>query len=364
MEENLKLVHLNDVNVGLAAKMVPFAGYNMPVIYSNLIQEHLCVRSNVGVFDVSHMGEFFLKGEKALDLIQYVCSNDASKLVDGKVQYSCLPNEEGGIVDDLLVYRINATEYLLVVNASNIEKDWNWISSKNTFGVEMTNCSDEYSLFAVQGPNAIKALQKLTSVDLSSMEYYSFTFGEMAGIKDVIISNTGYTGAGGFEIYVKNESALAMWNAIFEAGAEFEMKPVGLGARDTLRTEMGYCLYGHDIDDTTSPIEAGLSWITSFNKEFIAKDIHQQIKENGPAKKLVGFEMIDRGIPRQHYPILNESGNAIGEVTSGTQSPSLNLGIGMGYVKSDLAKVGNEIFISIRDKSLKAKIVKMPFVKK
>jgi aminomethyltransferase len=219
-------------------------------------------------------------------------------------------------------------------------------------------------LFAVQGPNAIKALQKLTSVDLSSMEYYSFTFGEMAGINDVIISNTGYTGAGGFEIYVKNESALAMWNAIFEAGAEFEMKPVGLGARDTLRTEMGYCLYGHDIDDTTSPIEAGLSWITSFNKEFIAKDIHQQIKENGPAKKLVGFEMIDRGIPRQHYPILNESGNAIGEVTSGTQSPSLNLGIGMGYVKSDLAKVGNEIFISIRDKSLKAKIVKMPFVKK
>ncbi len=364
MEENLKLVHLNDVHVGLGAKMVPFAGYNMPVIYSNLIQEHLCVRSNVGVFDVSHMGEFFLKGEKALDLIQYVCSNDASKLVDGKVQYSCLPNEDGGIVDDLLVYRINATEYLLVVNASNIEKDWNWISSKNTFGVEMSNRSDEYSLFAVQGPNAIKALQKLTSVDLSSMEYYSFTFGEMAGIKDVIISNTGYTGAGGFEIYVKNESALAMWNAIFEAGAEFEMKPVGLGARDTLRTEMGYCLYGHDIDDTTSPIEAGLSWITSFNKEFIAKDIHQQIKENGPAKKLVGFEMIDRGIPRQHYPILNESGNAIGEVTSGTQSPSLNLGIGMGYVKSDLAKVGNEIFISIRDKSLKAKIVKMPFVKK
>lgn len=364
MEDNLKKVHLNDVHVGLGAKMVPFAGYNMPVIYSNLIQEHLCVRSNVGVFDVSHMGEFFLKGEKALDLIQYVCSNDASKLIDGKVQYSCLPNETGGIVDDLLVYRINETEYLLVVNASNIEKDWNWITSKNTFGVEMTNKSDEYSLFAVQGPNAIKTLQKLTSVDLSGMEYYSFTFGEMAGIKEVIISNTGYTGAGGFEIYVKNESALAMWNAIFEAGREFEIKPVGLGARDTLRTEMGYSLYDHDIDDTTSPIEAGLSWITSFNKDFIAKDFHQKIKENGPTKKLVGFEMIDRGIPRQHYPILDEVGNVIGEVTSGTQSPSLNLGIGMGYVKSDLAKIGNEIFISIRDKSLKAKIVKMPFVKK
>ena len=364
MEENLKKVHLNDVHVGLGAKMVPFAGYNMPVIYSNLIQEHLCVRSNVGVFDVSHMGEFFLKGEKALDLIQYVCSNDASKLVDGKVQYSCLPNETGGIVDDLLVYRIKENEYLLVVNASNIDKDWNWIQSKNSFGVEMHNASDDYSLFAVQGPNAIKALQKLTSVDLSAMEYYTFTVGEMAGIKDVIISNTGYTGAGGFEIYVKNESALQMWNAIFEAGAAFDIKPVGLGARDTLRTEMGYCLYGHDIDDNTSPIEAGLSWITSFNKEFVAKAHHQQIKENGPTKKLVGFEMIDRGIPRQHYPILDESGISIGEVTSGTQSPSLNLGIGMGYVKSDLAKVGNEIYISIRDKSLKAKIVKMPFVKK
>jgi len=364
MEEQLKKVHLNDVHVGLGAKMVPFAGYNMPVIYSNLIQEHLCVRSNVGVFDVSHMGEFFLKGEKALDLIQYVCSNDASKLVDGKVQYSCLPNETGGIVDDLLVYRIGTNEYLLVVNASNIEKDWNWIQSKNLFGVEMYNASDEYSLFAVQGPNAIKALQKLTTVDLSAMEYYTFTFGEMAGIKDVIISNTGYTGAGGFEIYVKNESALNMWNAIFEAGAEFEIKPVGLGARDTLRTEMGYCLYGHDIDDTTSPIEAGLSWITSFQKEFVAKAHHLQIKENGPTKKLVGFEMIDRGIPRQHYPILDEVGNLIGEVTSGTQSPSLNIGIGMGYVKSDVAKVGNEIYISIRDKSLKAKIVKMPFIKK
>lgn len=364
MEENLKKVHLNDVHVGLGAKMVPFAGYNMPVIYSNLIQEHLCVRSNVGVFDVSHMGEFFLEGEKALDLIQYVTSNDASKLVDGKVQYSCLPNETGGIVDDLLVYRIKENSYLLVVNASNIEKDWNWISSKNTFGVNMKNASDEYSLFAVQGPNAIKVLQKLTDVNLSEMEYYTFKIGAMAGIQEVIISNTGYTGAGGFEIYVKNSDALNMWNAIFDAGAELEIKPVGLGARDTLRTEMGYCLYGHDIDDNTSPIEAGLSWITSFNKDFIAKDIHQKIKENGASKKLVGFEMIDRGIPRQHYPILDENGKQIGEVTSGTQSPSLNIGIGMGYVQSDLAKIGNEVFISIRDKSLKAKIVKMPFVKK
>jgi len=364
MEENLKQVHLNDVHVGLGAKMVPFAGYNMPVLYTNLIQEHLCVRSNVGVFDVSHMGEFFLSGTKALDLIQYVCSNDASKLVDGKVQYSCLPNETGGIVDDLLVYRIQENEYLLVVNASNIEKDWNWISSKNTFGVEMKNASDEYSLFAVQGPNAINALQKLTAVNLSEMEYYSFKIDEMAGIPDVIISNTGYTGAGGFEIYVKNENALAMWNAIFEAGAEFEMKPVGLGARDTLRTEMGYALYGHDIDDTTSPIEAGLGWITSFKKDFIAKDIHQKIKEEGPKKKLVGFEMIDRGIPRQHYPIQDVDGNVIGEVTSGTQSPSLNLGIGMGYVSTENAKIGTEIMIAIRDRVLKAKIVKTPFLNK
>ncbi len=362
MSEQLKRVHLNDTHVALGAKMVPFAGFNMPVLYSNLIDEHICVRQQVGVFDVSHMGEFYLKGEKALDLIQYVCSNDASKLVDGKVQYSCLPNDQGGIVDDLLVYRIKENEYMLVVNASNIEKDWNWISSHNTFGVEMTNQSDEYSLFAVQGPKAILALQKLTDVDLSSMPYYSFKIGQMAGIDDVIISNTGYTGAGGFEIYVKNEQALAMWNAIFEAGADLGIKPIGLGARDTLRTEMGYCLYGHDIDDTTSPIEAGLGWITSFNKEFIASNIHAKIKAEGAKKKLVGFEMIDRGIPRQHYPIVNESGDAIGEVTSGTQSPNLSKGIGMGYVKAEYAKVGTEIFVQIRDKSLKAVIVKMPFI--
>ena len=363
MEENaLQFVHLNDTHVGLGAKMVPFAGFNMPVLYTNLIEEHVCVRNNVGVFDVSHMGEFLLKGEKALDLIQYVCSNDASKLTDGKVQYSCLPNATGGIVDDLLVYRVNAHEYYLVVNASNIEKDWNWISSHNTFGVEMTNRSDDYSLFAVQGPNAQSVLQKLTDVNLSEMPYYTFKIGNMAGFSEVIISNTGYTGAGGFEIYVENKNALSMWNAIFKAGESVGIQPVGLGARDTLRTEMGYCLYGHDIDDTTSPIEAGLGWITSFNKDFIMKDFHSAIKSAGPKKKLVGFEMIDRGIPRQHYPILNAAGEVIGEVTSGTQSPNLSKGIGMGYVETSQSAVGLEIFISIRDKSLKAQIVKMPFI--
>ena len=363
MEENaLQFVHLNDTHVGLGAKMAPFAGFNMPVLYTNLIEEHVCVRNNVGVFDVSHMGEFLLKGEKALDLIQYVCSNDASKLTDGKVQYSCLPNATGGIVDDLLVYRVDAHEYYLVVNASNIEKDWNWISSHNTFGVEMTNRSDDFSLFAVQGPNAGSVLQKLTDVNLSEMPYYTFKIGNMAGFSEVIISNTGYTGAGGFEIYVENKNALSMWNAIFKAGESVGIQPVGLGARDTLRTEMGYCLYGHDIDDTTSPIEAGLGWITSFNKDFIMKDFHSAIKSAGPKKKLVGFEMIDRGIPRQHYPILNAAGELIGEVTSGTQSPNLSKGIGMGYVETSQSAVGLEIFISIREKSLKAQIVKMPFI--
>ena len=359
MEELLQ-VHLNDTHVALGAKMVPFAGYNMPVLYTNLIEEHHCVRNNVGVFDVSHMGEFFLSGEKALDLIQYVTSNDASKLVDGKVQYSCLPNATGGIVDDLLVYKIRDNEYLLVVNASNIDKDWNWISEHNTFGVNMVNASNDYSLFAVQGPKAAGVLQRLTSVDLASMPYYTFKIGQMAGFDDVIISNTGYTGAGGFEIYVKNENALAMWNAIFAAGEPEGILPVGLGARDTLRTEKGYCLYGHDIDDTTSPIEAGLGWITSFNKDFIMKDHHAAIKAAGPSKKLVGFEMIDRGIPRQHYPIVNAAGDVIGEVTSGTQSPTLAKGIGMGYVAT--SHTDAEIFISIRDKAVKASIVKMPFL--
>ena len=358
----MKTVALNDLHVSLGAKMIEFAGYNMPVLYTNLIQEHLAVRNSVGVFDVSHMGEFMLKGEKALDLIQLVTSNDASKLTDGKVQYSCMPNDKGGIVDDLLVYRWNENEYYLVVNASNIEKDWNWISQHNTFGVEMKNVSDELSLLAVQGPNAIKTLQKLTNVDLSDMEYYTFCGGTMAGCEDVIISNTGYTGAGGFEIYVWNKDARKMWDAIFEAGAEFGILPAGLGARDTLRLEKGFCLYGNDINDETSPIEAGLGWITKFTKPFVMHEHHQAIKTNGPTKKLVGFEMIDRGIPRQHYPIKDAQGNLIGEVTSGTQSPSLNKAIGMGYVSTAYSKSDQEIFIEIREKLVKAKVVKVPFL--
>jgi len=358
----MKYVALNDLHASLGAKMIEFAGYNMPVLYTNLIQEHLAVRNSVGVFDVSHMGEFRLKGPKALDLIQSVTSNDASKLFDGKIQYSCLPNDKGGIVDDLLVYRWNAEEYYLVVNASNIEKDWNWISQHNTFGVEMVNMSDDMSLLAVQGPNAIKALQKLTAVDLGSMEYYSFKVGTLAGIDEVIISNTGYTGAGGFELYAMNKDARKLWDAVFEAGKEFNIIPVGLGARDTLRLEKGFCLYGHDIDDATSPIEAGLGWITKFTKKFTNSEYHKSLKENGVKKKLVGFEMIDRGIPRQHYKIKDASGNEIGEVTSGTQSPSLNKGIGMGYVKTDFSKLDTEIFIEVREKLLKAKVVKVPFL--
>jgi aminomethyltransferase len=361
--EQLKFVHLNDLHISLGAKMVPFAGYSMPVLYTNLIQEHLAVRNAVGVFDVSHMGEFVVKGERATEFLQYVTSNDVSALYDGKVQYSCFPNDKGGIVDDLLVYRWNENEYYLVVNASNIEKDWNWLQQNNTFGVEMENISDGLSLFAVQGPKAIDALRKLTDLDLDSMEYYCFKAGQIAGIEDVLISSTGYTGAGGFEIYVWNKDAEAMWKAVFEAGAEFGIVPVGLGARDTLRTEMGYCLYGNDIDDTTSPIEAGLGWITKFNKEFIMSDFHKKIKENGSTKKLVGFEMIDRGIPRQHYEIMDATGNIIGEVTSGTQSPSLNKGIGMGYVAKEFSKTGSEIYINIRNKYLKAVVTKMPFLK-
>ncbi len=344
--------------------MVPFAGFNMPVLYTNLIQEHHAVRNSVGVFDVSHMGEFMLKGEKALELIQAVTSNDASKLTDGKVQYSCLPNNEGGIVDDLLVYRWKENEYYLVVNAGNIQKDWDWISKHNTYGVEMVDMSDGMSLLAVQGPNAIKALQKLTNVDLSVMEYYTFTMGTMAGIEGVIISNTGYTGAGGFELYVANADARKLWDAVMEAGKEFDILPCGLGARDTLRLEMGFCLYGHDIDDTTSPIEAGLGWITKFTKDFTKSDYHKQLKEQGVQKKLVGFEMIDRGIPRQHYKIVDAAGNEIGEVTSGTQSPTLGKAIGMGYVKTEFAKADTEIFISIREQSIKAKVVKLPFIQK
>jgi aminomethyltransferase len=358
----MKYVSLNDLHVALGAKMIEFAGYNMPVLYQNLIQEHNAVRNSVGVFDVSHMGEFMLKGEKALDLIQLVTSNDASKLTDGKVQYSCLPNDKGGIVDDLLVYRFSATEYYLVVNASNIEKDWNWISKHNTFGVEMVNMSDDLSLLAVQGPNAIKVIQKLTSVDLAPMEYYTFTNGTVAGCEDVIISNTGYTGAGGFELYVWNKDARKLWDALFEAGKEFNIEPCGLGARDTLRLEKGFCLYGNDINDETSPIEAGLGWITKFTKPFINHEHHKAIKENGAAKKLVGFEMIERGIPRQHYLIKDAAGNTIGEVTSGTQSPSLNKAIGLGYVSAAHSKADTEIFIEVREKAIKAKVVKIPFL--
>jgi aminomethyltransferase len=359
----MKHIALNDLHTNLGAKMIEFAGYNMPVLYTNLIQEHLAVRNSVGVFDVSHMGEFMLKGDKALDLIQLVTSNDASKLTDGKVQYSCLPNDTGGIVDDLLVYRWSQDEYYLVVNASNIQKDWDWISKHNTFGVEMKNMSEETSLLAVQGPNAIKTLQKLTDVDLSSMEYYTFKVGTMAGIENVIISNTGYTGAGGFELYVMNADAKKMWDAIFEAGKEFNIMPAGLGARDTLRLEKGFCLYGHDIDDTTSPIEAGLGWITKFTKNFVNAEYHKSLKENGVERKLVGFEMVDRGgISRQHHKIMNSAGEEIGEVTSGTQSPSLNKAIGMGYVSTPYSKAETEIFISIRDKQVKAKVVKVPFL--
>lgn len=359
----MKFVALNDLHVSLGAKMIEFAGYNMPVLYNNLIEEHKAVRNSIGVFDVSHMGEFLLKGEKALDLVQLVTSNDASVLIDGKIQYSCLPNDKGGIVDDLLVYRVSATEFYLVVNASNIEKDWNWISQHNTFGVEMTNLSEGTSLLAVQGPNAIKALQKLTDVNLSDMEYYTFKYGTLAGMENVLISNTGYTGSGGFELYVPNAQARKLWDSVFEAGAEFDIKPAGLGARDTLRLEKGFCLYGHDINDETSPIEAGLGWITKFTKQFIMADHHKAIKENKPTKKLVGFEMVERGgIPRQHHIIKDAAGNVIGEVTSGTQSPSLSKAIGMGYVASEFSKVDTEIFIEIREKQVKAKVVKTPFL--
>lgn len=359
----MKTVPLHQVHVELGAKIVPFAGFEMPVRYSSDMEEHHTVRNNVGVFDVSHMGEFSVKGPGALDLIQKVTSNDASALFDGKVQYSYLPNADGGVVDDLLVYRYNAEEYLLVVNASNIEKDWNWIQSHNTEGVEMKNLSDELCLLAVQGPNATATLQKLTSVDLSVMDYYTFQVGTMAEIDGVIISATGYTGAGGFEIYIKNEDAKKMWEAIFEAGKEFNIQPVGLGARDTLRLEKGFCLYGNDIDDKTSPLEAGLGWVTKFTKDFINSDDLKSQKEAGLKNKLVGFEMIDRGIPRGHYELCDAEGNKLGDVTSGTQSPTLQKGIGLGYVPTAYSKPETEIFVKVRDRLLKAKVVKLPFVK-
>jgi len=346
------------------AKMVPFAGYNMPVQYDGVNAEHETVRTGVGVFDVSHMGEFFLRGPKALDLIQRVTTNDASVLFDGKAQYSCMPNGKGGIVDDLIIYRISQEEYLLVVNASNIEKDWNWISSHNTDGVEMENASDAYSLLAIQGPKAAEAMQSLTEVNLSEMGYYTFAKGTFAGQPNIFISATGYTGSGGFEIYVPNEVASAVWDAVFEAGKSYGIKPIGLAARDTLRLEMGFCLYGNDIDDTTSPIEAGLGWITKFTKDFVDSDVLKSQKEQGVSRKLVAFEMIERGIPRHDYRILDKNNQVIGKVTSGTMSPSMKIAIGLGYVDLAHAGLDSEIYIEIRDKGVLAKVVKLPFYKK
>ena len=359
----MKNTALTETHIALGAKMVPFAGYNMPVQYVGINAEHETVRTAVGVFDVSHMGEFILKGEKALELIQAVISNDASKLFDGKIQYACLPNKTGGIVDDLLVYRVDEKTYMLVVNASNIEKDWNWISGFNTMGVDMKDISDRTSLLAVQGPKATEALQSLTDINLAEMEYYTFKKGVFAGIPNVLVSATGYTGAGGFEIYFDNEHADTIWEAIFKAGEAYGIKPIGLAARDTLRLEMGFCLYGNDIDDSTSPIEAGLGWVTKFTKEFTNSAALLAQKQNGVAQKLVGFEMVERGIPRHDYEIVDADGAIIGKVTSGTQSPSLQKAIGLGYVKTDLAKEGQEIFIKIRDNKVKAQIVKFPFYK-
>lgn len=351
-------------HIALGAKMAPFAGFNMPISYTGINDEHAAVRTNAGVFDVSHMGEFILKGDQALDLIQRVTSNDASKLSKGKAQYSCLPNNEGGIVDDLLVYCIEENKaYMLVVNAGNIDKDWNWISSHNTKGVEMHNVSDKTGLLAIQGPNATKILQPLTEMDILNLKYYTFVKGVFAGVENVLISATGYTGAGGVEIYFedKDDNAEKIWEAIFAAGKAAGIKPIGLGARDTLRLEMGFCLYGNDIDDTTSPLEAGLGWITKFTKDFTHRAYFEKQKQEGVAKKLVGFEMIDKGIARHDYLIKDAAGQTIGRVTSGTMSPSLGKAIGMGYVQTAHSSIGTEIFIDIRNQAVKAKVVKMPF---
>lgn len=344
--------------------MAPFAGYNMPISYTGINDEHFTVRNNAGVFDVSHMGEFILKGPDALDLIQRVTTNDASKLTAGKAQYSCLPNERGGIVDDLIVYCVEENNvYMLVVNASNIEKDWNWISKFNTKKVEMQDISERTCLLAIQGPNATKILQPLTEMDILNLKYYTFEKGVFAGVKNVLVSATGYTGAGGVEIYFEDKDGAAekIWDAIFEAGASTGLKPIGLGARDTLRLEMGYCLYGNDIDDTTTPLEGGLGWITKFTKDFTAKDIIQKQKEEGISRKLVGFEMIEKGIPRHDYEIKDFSGTTIGKVTSGTQSPSLNKAIGLGYVEKEFSSIDTPVYIKVRDKLLQAKVVKLPF---
>jgi aminomethyltransferase len=359
----MKETALTKVHEELGAKMVPFAGYSMPVQYKGLKHEHEVVRTAVGVFDVSHMGEFFLRGPKAEELLQKISSNDASKLVVGKAQYSCMPNEDGGIVDDLIIYKTKEDEFLLVVNASNIQKDWDWIKQHNDVGAEMVDASDEWSLLAIQGPRAAKAMQSLTKTDLENIKFYTFEVSDFAGCPNVIISATGYTGSGGFEIYVPNESAERVWHAVLEAGRDYGIEPIGLGARDTLRLEMGYCLYGNDIDDTTSPLEAGLGWITKFTKDFINSDNLAKQKEEGIKKKLVPFELIDKGIPRKDYPIFDSNENEIGRVTSGTMSPSLDKAIGLGYVPVEFKEEGTEIFIGVRNKMLKAKVSKLPFYK-
>lgn len=362
--QKMKNTPLVQKHEALGAKMAEFAGYNMPISYAGIKVEHQTVREAVGVFDVSHMGEFMVKGEGALELIQKVTSNDVSKLSIGDAQYSCFPNGKGGIVDDLLVYRLGEKEYMLVVNASNIDKDWNWINEHNTFGAELSNVSDDFALLAVQGPKAAEALQSLTDVDLSAVKYYTFKQGKFAGLDNIILSATGYTGSGGFELYIPNDAAEAVWEAVFEAGKDYGIAPIGLGARDTLRLEMGYCLYGNDIDDTTSPLEAGLGWITKLKKgDFIDSDLLKQQKSEGTTRRLVGFEMIDRGIPRHDYIIEDAEGNEIGKVTSGTQSPSLGKAIGLGYVSTPFTKAGTEIYIAIRKKKIKAAVVKLPFYK-
>lgn len=359
----IKQITLSDIHKDLGAKMIPFAGYNMPVSYEGVNLEHETVRENVGVFDVSHMGEFLVLGPNALELIQKVTSNDASKLVDNQAQYSCLPNATGGIVDDLIVYRINNEKWLLVVNASNIQKDWDWINSQNEIGAELKNISEDYSLLAIQGPKAVQAMQSLTSIDLSAIKFYHFQIADFAGIENIIISATGYTGSGGFEIYCKNNEAKQIWEEVFKAGSNFGIKPIGLAARDTLRLEMGYCLYGNDINDSTSPIEAGLSWITKFSKKFTNSENLLRQKEHGIHRRLVAFVLDERGIPRQGYAIVDNQGTKIGEVTSGTMAPSLSKGIGMGYVPNDLKSIGTKIYIQIRKKLIPATIVKLPFYK-
>lgn len=357
----MKNTELNDIHVGLGAKMVEFAGYNMPVQYAGVKAEHLSVRESIGVFDVSHMGEFFVSGENSFAFLQSILSNDLSKLVDGQAQYTCLPNETNGIVDDLIVYKFNTNKYMLVVNASNIEKDWNWINSKNSHGVNIKNESNDYSLLAIQGPNAIEAMQNLTNVDLNQIPFYHFAVNNFAGFENIIISATGYTGSGGFEIYCKNSQVIDIWNEVFKAGEKFNIKPIGLAARDTLRLEMGYCLYGNDLNESTSPIEAGLGWITKFNKEFTNSEYLKNEKDNGPERRLVAFETIERGIPRKDYEIFSDTEKLIGIVTSGTMSPSFSKGIGLGYINTNYSKIDSYVFIKIRDKLIKSIIVKLPF---